>query len=46
MARNKVQHGRFTAEIDGDFGEITEAAVKAYHEFNNLNPDGIVGAAA
>ena len=31
------------AKIDGDFGEITEAAVKAFQQFNDLNPDGIVG---
>jgi N-acetyl-anhydromuramyl-L-alanine amidase AmpD len=31
------------AKVDGDFGEITEAAVKAFQEFNDLNPDGIVG---
>ena len=31
------------ARIDGDFGEITEAAVKAFQELNDLEPDGIVG---
>ncbi len=31
------------AQIDGDFGEITEAAVKAFQEFADLEPDGIVG---
>ena len=31
------------AKIDGDFGEITEAAVKALQELNDLNPDGKVG---
>lgn len=31
------------AKIDGDFGPITEAAVKAFQELNDLNPDGIVG---
>jgi peptidoglycan hydrolase-like protein with peptidoglycan-binding domain len=31
------------AAIDGDFGEITEAAVKAFQELNGLQPDGIVG---
>jgi N-acetyl-anhydromuramyl-L-alanine amidase AmpD len=38
-------HGYLPAEaaIDGDFGEITEAAVKAFQEFGDLNPDGIVG---
>lgn len=39
------QHGLFPAEakIDGDFGEITQAAVKAFQEFSDVNPDGIVG---
>jgi len=39
------QHGLFPAEakIDGEFGEITEAAVKAFQELADLNPDGIVG---
>jgi N-acetyl-anhydromuramyl-L-alanine amidase AmpD len=31
------------AKVDGDFGEITEAAVKAFQEFSDLEPDGIVG---
>ena len=31
------------AKIDGDFGEITETSVKAFQEFTDLNPDGIVG---
>ena len=31
------------AKIDGDFGDITEAAVKALQELNDLNPDGKVG---
>ena len=39
------QHGLFPepAKIDGDFGEITEAAVKAFQEWSDLEPDGIVG---
>ena len=39
------QHGIFPepALIDGDFGEITEAAVKAFQEWSDLEPDGIVG---
>lgn len=39
------QHGVFPepALVDGDFGEITEAAVKAFQELNDLVPDGIVG---
>ena len=39
------QHGVFPepAAIDGDFGEITAAAVRAFQELNDLEPDGIVG---
>jgi N-acetyl-anhydromuramyl-L-alanine amidase AmpD len=31
------------AKVDGDFGEITEAAVRAFQELNDLVVDGIVG---
>ena len=39
------RHGLFPeeAQIDGDFGEVTKAAVIAFQEFADLNPDGIVG---
>lgn len=39
------QHGLLPApaKIDGDFGEITEAAVRAFQELSDLEPDGIVG---
>jgi N-acetyl-anhydromuramyl-L-alanine amidase AmpD len=39
------QQGLFPepALIDGDFGEITEASVKAFQELHDLTPDGIVG---
>jgi len=39
------QHGLLPADakIDGDFGEITDEAVKAFQLFSDLNPDGIVG---
>ena len=29
--------------VDGDFGAITEAAVRAFQESHGLTPDGIVG---
>lgn len=31
------------AKIDGDFGEITDAGVRAFQELNDLVADGIVG---
>jgi N-acetyl-anhydromuramyl-L-alanine amidase AmpD len=39
------QHGLFPepAALDGRFGEITVASVKAFQELNDLTPDGIVG---
>jgi N-acetyl-anhydromuramyl-L-alanine amidase AmpD len=39
------QHGLFPepAEVDGRFGEITLAAVKAFQQLNDLTPEGIVG---
>jgi hypothetical protein len=38
-------HGCFPepALLDGDFGPITEAAVEAFQELNDLEPDGVVG---
>ncbi|HUQ22867.1 MAG TPA: N-acetylmuramoyl-L-alanine amidase [Gaiellaceae bacterium] len=40
------EHGFFPeeAKLDGDFGEITEAAVQAFQTFSDLSPDGQVGA--
>jgi len=39
------QHGLLPEPvlIDGDFGEITEAAVQAFQVLNDLEPDGIAG---
>jgi peptidoglycan hydrolase-like protein with peptidoglycan-binding domain len=31
------------SEVDGHFGEITEAAVQAFQSLHDLEPDGIVG---
>ena len=31
------------AIVDGDFGEITDAGVRAFQELNDLEVDGIVG---
>jgi peptidoglycan hydrolase-like protein with peptidoglycan-binding domain len=31
------------AEIDGDFGPVTEAAVKKFQKLAGLDPDGIAG---
>ena len=33
----------YTLDVDGDFGEKTQAAVKDYQQKNNLSVDGIVG---
>lgn len=37
------QLGYYTGSVDGDFGEGTEAAVKAFQERHNLYVDGKVG---
>jgi uncharacterized protein (TIGR02594 family) len=34
---------RFTGDIDGDFGDITETAVTRYQETRGLEVDGVVG---
>ncbi len=45
LQRLLVGHGLLpdTSFVDGDFGEITEAAVRAFQELNDLGVDGIVG---
>jgi len=45
LQRMLRDHGLFPepAKIDGDFGEITDAAVKAFQQLHDLTPDGIVG---
>lgn len=35
--------GQYTGSIDGDFGDNTKKAVKAFQKFNGLTVDGIVG---
>lgn len=37
--------GYLTGTVDGDFGEATERALKAFQRRNNLTADGIVGQA-
>jgi N-acetyl-anhydromuramyl-L-alanine amidase AmpD len=39
------RHGQLAppAEIDGEFGPVTEAAVRAFQTLHGLEPDGIVG---
>lgn len=37
--------GYLTGAVDGDFGEATEKALKAFQRRNNLTPDGVVGQA-
>lgn len=37
--------GYLTGAVDGDFGEATERALKAFQQRNNLKADGIVGQA-
>ncbi len=39
-----VAHGFNTVRVDGDFGHVTEAAVKAFQSQSGLRIDGCVGA--
>lgn len=34
----------YTGELDGEFGPLTEKAVKDWQEAQGLNPDGVIGA--
>jgi N-acetyl-anhydromuramyl-L-alanine amidase AmpD len=45
LQRLLVGHGLLPDEtlVDGDFGEITEAAVRGFQELNDLGVDGIAG---
>jgi peptidoglycan hydrolase-like protein with peptidoglycan-binding domain len=43
VQRRLIQLGFDPGEIDGDFGDKTEAAVKAFQEKYKLEADGIVG---
>lgn len=43
VQRRLIQLGFDPGEIDGDFGDATEAAVKAFQEKYDLDADGIVG---
>jgi len=45
VQRRLIQLGFDPGEIDGDFGEKTEAAVKAFQEKYDLDVDGTVGPA-
>ena len=36
-------YGWYTGDIDGDWGDMTQAAVLAWQEANGLYPDGIIG---
>ncbi|GAB1541538.1 hypothetical protein NUACC21_42090 [Scytonema sp. NUACC21] len=42
LQRLLVSNGYFV-RIDGSFGALTEAAVRAFQSGRGLNPDGIVG---
>lgn len=35
--------GYYTGSLDGDFGDVTDAATRAYQRANGLTEDGIVG---
>ncbi len=35
--------GYYTGSVDGDYGDGTKNAVKAFQRANNLTPDGVVG---
>ncbi len=43
VQRKLKELGYYTGSIDGDFGEATEKAVKAFQKANGLSPDGKVG---
>ena len=43
--QNELIEAGFKVSADGDFGDHTDEAVKAFQEQNELKPDGIVGEA-
>ena len=43
VQRKLKELGYYTGSIDGDFGEATDKAVKAFQKANGLTPDGKVG---
>ena len=44
LQQDLKQLGYYYADITGNFGEKTEAAVKAFQKAYNLTPDGVAGA--
>lgn len=44
MQEDLAALGYYRGEITGNFGSITESAVRAFQEANGLAPDGIAGA--
>ncbi len=43
LQRRLKQLGYYTGSVDGDFGDATEKAVRAFQDRNNLYVDGIAG---
>ena len=43
LQKQLKEKGYYSGDLDGDFGPMTEAAVKAFQQANGLYVDGIVG---